>query len=201
MASPVHKACSLHTGSHYPCSPLYPGAQPSTEASRASTTQVPLTSQQSTKAEDGKATRGIDCAGSPVRGLLGTRQWLGHSEGPAAGQSCAERPLEDRRAHRGRRRRGNLLHAGQVAAAAAAHQSLEPRWLPDARMRRAAQTLGSQVPESGRGDSELPGSSVYPAGAWRRTSRRVNSQPTSRGHYCPSGDPEPLWGWDSSELA
>lgn len=111
------KPAASHTGSHYPSSLLYPGSQPSTEASRASTTQDPLTSQQSTKAEDAKATRGIDGAGSPVSGFLGTRQWLGHSEGPAAGQSCAERPLEDRRAHRGRRSRGNQLRAGQSAGA------------------------------------------------------------------------------------
>lgn len=180
MASPVHKACSLHASSRYPCSPPSPDAQLSTEASRASTTQAPLTSPQSTKAEGAKATRGLGGAGSraprdpAVAWTLGRPGgWPAPRRAPSGGPEASPRPprpgdpLRARVTPRGDRGRSS------VAGAAVA---------PGARRRRAAQTLRPLAPAPGRAILSSQGGGRGMAG----TSRRVNSQPTPRGHHCPA---------------
>lgn len=132
---------------------------------------IPLTSRQSTKAEDMKATRGLGASGS--RAL----------RDPAVGWTLG-RPSDwpvPRRAP-----------SGGLEASPRPSQPLEPAW----RAGHAAWAVAirmsgcSETPrraDSGRGDSEIPRLSVYPAGTWQgwgvggsgEASRRVRSQLTS----------------------
>lgn len=104
VASPAHKARSLSANSRY-IPAVHPprGAQPSsTDASGAGTTLPPLTSRQSTTAENGKP-RSDSLGGLANSRAARNPTVAGTLRGPAAGHSRAERPLEVRRPQRGRR--------------------------------------------------------------------------------------------------